>query len=137
MRLDPFVKPLNLAVPKKGPWTYTDADTGAQFSGHSFWIVARDIWRYRMRNKRPRATYEQAQYDLLVAKRKQLGLSLTLKTEATSQPSDPIKAFYANIQNQQKKSGCKSCGKKKTATTLRTRRSRVNAPVGIPRQTGT
>ncbi len=108
---DPFPDPISLAFPRGGPWTYVDPETGAKFQGQNFWIVARQIWLYRKINRKPNPSYEQAQMDLLVAKRKQLGLKTEIQSLPQQPPPQPTSPVTQWIRKVSPKQGCKTCGK--------------------------
>lgn len=124
MQHDPFPKPLNLALTPGGPWEYVDPETGAKFVGQSFWQVAKQLWRWRVRNKKKRASYELAQMDLLIEKRKRLKLPVDFSTAKPEiQPREEVRPLDENERimgvidklriGRKRSGGCKSCGKTK------------------------
>jgi len=96
---------------------WKDEATGAVFKGDNFWLTAKKIWKYRKLNKRPDPHYEKSQLDLLIAKRKQLGLPMTLRGQPvgkTEDATDRQARLEAWKQRRKPKGGCRPCGRTKT-----------------------
>jgi|GEM_PF-1953170 len=116
MKTDPFIRPLNLAIQHGGKWSYKDEKTGAVISRDGFWETALALSNYRRRNGLPRWAFEDCQMDVLVAKRKELGLPLELReTTPTAAPGGIPGAVspVLGVAVIKQKKGCAGCGKTK------------------------
>jgi len=110
MKTDPFVQPINLAQGMGGDWSWKDSVTGAQFAGPNFWVTSRQVYNFLRRNHRLQ-TYEKCQMDLLLAKRKQLGLQVEQKI-VLGQPSERARRIV-EYTRKKPRGGCRTCGKTK------------------------
>ena len=106
MKRDPHKQP----IPLTGDWKYAMSG-GKRILTGSFWFVAQQLFNYRRANRLPRASFEQAQMDVLVARRKEKNLTLDLAEPVPiPQQMSPQQKFLSKY-TQKRKGGCRSCGR--------------------------